>query len=101
MCRFVEGLLENAGFTLTETLRDTYPFNLTNDDESAFKLTTLPVKSSLDELVQSGEQPDAWEIARACFDRAIVSGEFGDRDPETHALFVRGNRFKMVVASKN
>lgn len=99
--RFVEGLLESAGFTLTETLRDTYPFNLSSDDELAFKLTTLPVKNPLDELVQSGKKPDAWEVARARFDRAIASGEFGDRDSETNDIVVGGNCFKMVVASKN
>ena len=68
-------------------------------DELAFKLTMLPITTSLNELVDSGENPAAWEIARSVLDEALVKGDVASIDDDG-SIITAPNRFKMLVATK-
>ena len=101
-----EGLIADAGMTLERTTESEYPFDMgTVDletgkaDELAFKLTMLPITTSLNELVDSGENPAAWEIARSVLDEALVKGDVASIDDDGSIITVP-NRFKMLVATK-
>ena len=86
-----ESMLRNdGGFTKLQVSEYEYTFDLTNDPETQFRASTIPIKAFLDEH-------DAWDKAREAFHS--IKEEYGGHDDNGHFILA-GMEYKLVVASK-
>jgi SAM-dependent methyltransferase len=85
-----ENMLKENGFKDVQSKQSTYPFDLGDDEEMRFKMTTMLVKGKLDEL-------DAWDQAREAYDNLFES--FVTVDDNGNSALTR-NTFKLTVCRK-
>ena len=107
----LEGMVERSGeMQVYSTIESTYPFVFGGEPDDgpdvAFQMCTMPIRKALEELVASGEQPDALKVARQSFDAQIAEGKHAKLDDmldwssRADAVVTRANKFKVVAAHK-
>ena len=107
----LEGMVDQSGAMQVHiTIENRYPFVFGGEPDDgpdvAFQMCTMPIRTALEELVASGERPDALAAARRSFDAQIAEGEHAKLDDmmdwssRADAVVTRANTFKVVTAHK-
>lgn len=90
--------LHKAGFVDITTSQSVYPFELGKDEDDAFAMTTLPVRSALLDLVKDGKV-EAVEKGKKMFWKTFNDSSYTERTSDG-MLVLNGNEFEMAVARK-
>lgn len=95
-------MIEESGLRVLDINHGEYPLYLSSAGGlhgSAFDIVSLPIKTELVDMMNSGERPYAFEDARAEFDEIVSQGYLVTTDSQGR-LVVEDNRYKIIVARR-